>query len=451
MPAFKAGFDRTIITPPHGTSMRGYFFQRLSDGVLDDLELNTLAAGDGERSIVIIVADLCEIPQARADRYRRAVALRSGIPYEAVFISCTHTHTGPDIGEGEALTPWEMALEQYMVSSAQRALEDMSEADLSVARGKVERVSFIRRYRMKDGYVRTNPGVNNPEIVETIGTPDEEERVLRFRRHGKPEIVLVHFQVHPDVIGGTRISADYPRFVRETVEHALEDQVRCVYLNGAAGDLNHVNTSPRPGEGNGLEAASFDDCLRGYEYARNMGRAIAGEALKVYGKTAGVNAIPVRFAQRTIRVPSNRPVPTDLPKAERIVEMHKAGRDAELPYKAMELTTAVAEALRMVRLKDGPDEFPLNITAVAMGEVALLGIPGEPFSAIGRTIKEGSPYSMTLPSGLSNGDEAYFPMKEAYEEGGYEARSSSYRSGVGEAIIDAALGLLREMKAGDCQ
>mgnify|MGYP000885912743 CR=1 FL=1 len=442
MGTFQAGFDRTVITPPHGTPLRGYFFPRKAEGVLDDLELNTLAVGDGERAFVIIVADLCQIPQPRAGRYVRAVAEKTGLPEAAIYINCTHTHTGPDVGRGAPENPWEEALEHYLVSSAQRALADLSPATLAVGRGRVERVSFIRRYRMKDGYVRTNPGVNNPDILHPIGEPDETEQVLRLVRPGKKEIVLVHFQVHPDGVGGSKVSADYPRFVRETVEQALGGQTLCVYLNGTMGDLNHVNNFPRPGEQNGLEAESFDDCLRGYEYVKNMGRAIAGEALKVYGKTAPVNPLPLRFAEKIIRVPSNRPTPEELGKAQHIAELHNAGRDAELPYKAMELTTAVAEALRMVRLKDGPDEFALNLTALAMGEVAFLGVPGEPFSAIGRAVRERSPFPMTLPSGLTNGDEYYFPMAEAYDEGGYEARSSAYKKGVAEALIEAAIELL---------
>lgn len=450
MLTFQAGFDRTLITPPHGTPMYGYFFERFSTGVLDDLEVNTLAAGDGERSVLILAADLCGIPQKTADQFRRAIAEKTGLPYEAVFLHCTHTHTGPSVGRGEAPESlWEETLGQYLISSAQRAMEDMAPASLAAGTGKVERVAFIRRYRMKDGYVRTNPGINNPDILETIGTPDETEQVLRIRRQGKPEIVLIHFQVHPDVIGGTRISADYPGFVRKTVERALENQVRCLYLNGASGDLNHVNTSPRPGESNGLEDTSFDDCLRGYEYSRSMGRAIAGEALKVYGKTAEISPVPVRFAQKTIQAPSNRPDPGDLPKAEHIAALHSAGRDQDLPYQAMELTTAVAEALRMVSLKDGPDSFPLHIAALSMGGIAFLGIPGEPFNATGRSIKAASPFPMTLPCGLTNGDEAYFPTDDAYEEGGYEARSSSYKSGVAELILQSAADLLKEVGSGN--
>lgn len=49
----------------------------------------------------------------------------------------------------------------------------------------------------------------------------------------------------------------------------------------------------------------------------------------------------------------------------------------------MELTTAVAEALRMKHLKDGPETFPLPLSGVRVGPVAFLGIPGEPFTGIG--------------------------------------------------------------------
>ena len=47
---------------------------------------------------------------------------------------------------------------------------------------------------------------------------------------------------------------------------------------------------------------------------------------------------------------------------------------------------------------------------------------------------------------LTNGDEGYFPMMDAYEEGGYETRSSRFKAGTAEKIIDEGLLLLREMK-----
>ena len=42
--------------------------------------------------------------------------------------------------------------------------------------------------------------------------------------------------------------------------------------------------------------------------------------------------------------------------------------------------------------------------------------------------------------------EGYFPMKEAYDEGGYEARSSNFEAGVAERIIDNSLALLETLR-----
>lgn len=49
---------------------------------------------------------------------------------------------------------------------------------------------------------------------------------------------------------------------------------------------------------------------------------------------------------------------------------------------------------------------------------------------------------------LTNGAEAYFPMKDAYDEGGYEARSSIFKAGVAEQIIEEGKALLRDLGKG---
>ena len=51
-----------------------------------------------------------------------------------------------------------------------------------------------------------------------------------------------------------------------------------------------------------------------------------------------------------------------------------------------------------------------------------------------------------LPCCLTNGGEGYFPMMDSYEEGGYEARSSRFKAGTAERIIEEGLALLRDMK-----
>ena len=135
-----------------------------------------------------------------------------------------------------------------------------------------------------------------------------------------------------------------------------------------------------------------------------------------------------------------------MPLAKKYNELHLAGKDDEIPYKGMMLTTVVAEAQRKVRLENGPDFFEMPLTGVAIGDVAFVGIPGEPFSGIGISIKKTDGWKMILPCCATNGYEGYFPMKEAYDEGGYETGSSSFKSGVAELIIEESKKVLKLLK-----
>ena len=132
-------------------------------------------------------------------------------------------------------------------------------------------------------------------------------------------------------------------------------------------------------------------------------------------------------------------------EAHRIRQLHKAGRDEELPYKGMMLTTVVAEANRMVLLENGPENFEMALSGVAIGPVAIVGIPGEPFNDIGLGIKDTEGWSMIMPCCLTNGSMGYFPVMNAYAEGGYEARCSRFKAGVAEQIISESKKLLEKL------
>lgn len=49
---------------------------------------------------------------------------------------------------------------------------------------------------------------------------------------------------------------------------------------------------------------------------------------------------------------------------------------------------------------------------------------------------------MTMPCCLTNGSEGYFPMQEAYDEGGYEARSSASKPASPSGFIEKSLELI---------
>lgn len=450
-----AGFARVNITPLMGIPLAGYYETRISDGVLDELEANALALSLGQTKLIVISVDHLGIEQRWLDPIRHYVADTAGIPLEGLFVACTHTHTAPLIRQeatDAAQRGYLSFLQGRLADAARLALADLKPAKMGWAVGRAPGIAFERRFRMKDGGIRTNPGVHNPDIVGPVGQPDERVSVLRFDRENAQSIVLVHFGVHPDTVGGCKVSADWPGFARRFVERAIGN-VRCILFNGTQGDVNHVNVAPKEGELNDL-AMDFDDVMRGYGHARHMGRTVAGAVMQVFDK---VRYIPVHFLgalQRTVQAASNMPRPEELPLARQYDKLHREHRDGEIPYEGMMLTTVVAEAERILQLEHGPEAFPLNLSVLAIGDVALLGIPGEPFAAVGQAIRAGTQdWQLVLSCCCANGYEGYFPMIDAFEEGGYEARSSIFQAGVAETIVREGLSMLaairQESKGGE--
>ena len=446
MNTLQVGFSRVNATPPLGIPMRGYFQVRLADGVLDELEINTLALACGETKILLMTLDACAIETPDVNIFIENVAEETGLPKEAIIIHATHTHTAGSIGfqsPNETVLHYTEFLRRRFRAAAKFALEDLKPAKMGWAVGHASNVAFVRRFRMKDGSIRTNPGVGNPDFLHPIGDVDERVNVLRFDREGAETIVLGNMGNHPDCVGGLKFSADWPGFFRRTLEKTL-DNVKAIFFNGCEGDLNHVNVNPVGGQFNHLHM-DFDG-PRGYGFSRHVGNVMAAAALQVYEIVTYVDVDSLRFTRKAVELPSNMPTPEEMPLAHKYNDLHKAGKDDEIPFQGMELTTVVAEAARMVRLEHGPETFSVTLSAVAIGNVAFAGIPGEPFNGIGLGLKKAEGWDIVLPCCLTNGNEGYFPMQDAYDEGGYEARSSRYKAGVAENIIHESIALLESMR-----
>ena len=441
-----AGFSRVDITPMLGIGIAGYYKPRYAEGILDALEINALALACDEDRAVLLTIDHCGITQNVISEFRKYISEVTGVSIEGIYIHATHTHTAPFLNknsEDELEKEYYRNVYRKMADAAQLAIADLKPTKMGWGIGDAPNIAFVRRFRMKDGSVKTNPGVNNPDIVAPIGDVDERVSILRFEREGAETLVLANFADHPDTVGGSKISADWPGFLRKTVEKSL-DNVKCIFFNGAEGDVNHVNVHPEGGYLNDM-FMDFDDVSRGYGHARYMGRVVAGGVLQAYDKVKYTDVASLHCLNRTIQIPSNMPRKEDMEEAYRINELHEAGKDDEIPYAGMMLTTVVAEAARMIRLEHGPENFEMQLSGIAIGNVALMGIPGEPFTGIGRALKETEGWDLVLPTCLTNGSEGYFPMKEAYVEGGYEARSSNFRAGVAELIIEEGKKLMKDL------
>ena len=215
-------------------------------------------------------------------------------------------------------------------------------------------------------------------------------------------------------------------------------------LYGAYG-LFHVNVKPVGGDLNGM-FNDFDDVTRGYAHSRHIGNVVAGAIMAVYEKVEFIPCDEIKFIEEVASVPSNMPKPEDMEQARHIDKLHKEGRDAELPYKGMMLTTMVAEAGRMLRLEHGPEFFPMNLLGIKVGDVAFMALPGEPFTGVGLGLKQAKGWKLVCPICLANGCRGYFPMQDSYAEGGYEARSSNYKAGIAEMIIEEGVKILDNLR-----
>jgi hypothetical protein len=92
----------------------------------------------------------------------------------------------------------------------------------------------------------------------------------------------------------------------------------------------------------------------------------------------------------------------------------------------------------------------LGVTALRLGEAALVGLPGEMFVEFGLMIKERSPFQRTYVATYANGHAGYVATRRAFIGGSYEAwpvlaarlgRESGY------LMVDKAVELLEELYA----
>lgn len=440
MNKLQVGFCRMNINPPMGTPINGYQSARLVEGVLDDLFVNALAFRVENSCILLLAVDNFAIDSVTCQALRQHVADANGMSLEAVFLHTTHIHTAPQLGQinnwapltfkeqSDLLKEYEQLMYRRLADAAKLALADCQDARMGWAVGQARDISFVRQYRMKDGTVSSDPGMDNADVVSPVDQADAAVNILRFDRVNDT-LVLANFGCLPDTLGGNLISADFPGFFRQRLEKSL-DRVKCIFINGAHADVN---------------AVGLDNIPQGYDHARHMGNVLAGAALQVFDKVNYEDVEHLGFLRKTIIVPSHLSKPEEVPLASKYYYAYESGRPEDIPYTGKKLQEVVAESGRILRLQYGPTEYQLELSGIMLGNVALLGLPGDAFSGIGSALKQAAGADLVLPMSLMDGFKGRFPTQKAYDEGYIEARSSCYRAGVDEQLIAAGIELINAL------
>lgn len=435
------GFAKAPINPPMGIKIPGHgFMPRPSDGIIDDLHIYAVAFSDGENKAILFNVDALGILTAGGKRIRQKVAAKFGLPEENIFIATTHCHTAMWVG-GDMDDPEDPIAERcyyghqdnLFCDMAQFALEDLKPATMKIARGQVKGVGFIRRYKMADGTLKTNPGYMRPDIVEPDGEQDESLQLVRFPREGGKEVVIVNFGTHPDVCGGNKYTPDWPGFTVELMEAALEGKVHAVMLNGFGGDSNHCNRfKPKP-------------AVTGYEFAKRMARKVSGEALKVYDDVEEIPVGNVGGYMEIARFGKNPHEEWEVPIAEKIVATD-ALQDKDLPEELKRYGISIKKARRILNNLKRTEDFEIPVYTLQVGNLCFVGAPGEPFCETGMDIKNASKMDMTMCACRVNGSTGYFPTRRAYAGGGYERDYTAFGPDCAESIAAAALRTIDKME-----
>lgn len=447
-----AGFAQVDITPPVGYS----HYRGVSIGIHDPLYAKAVVWGEGEQRVALVVCDLLWVEKDLSSKVRLLVSQEINIPYSNMIIAGTHSHTSPsyhlnidelnsDSRPASYVAPKTVDGEEYPDWLVKRIAQSIIEADKNAAevivdagKGTAEGLSFNRRFILKDGTVRTNAGVGNPDIVKAAGPVDPEVGILLVRRASDnvPIGCVSSFGIHADTFGGTEFSADYPGYLAQALTERFGDEFVSVFGTGACGDINHVDVRP------GSARAS----------SKEIGETLANVIQQEISHLEPVRNPALAFQSDYVYAPlqqySEKELAWALPQTQDSLYNESAflTRRRAVKIRSLHRMRQTGEAVAPT-IGEGPWIIPLEVQVFTLGDdVAVVGLPGEIFTELSLSIKEASPFKTTLVIELTNCHIAYVPTKKAFLQGSYETINSRLAPGGGELMVETAIQMLNDLK-----
>jgi hypothetical protein len=396
------GASKRRVTPPLSVpylTSSGNGTNAPFQGLHDDLFARALVLDDGHQQLALLSVDAIGYDNAVLGKgrdftreLRRKVAARTGLKTGAIMLTATHAHSAPEtIGltpfrEVPGVSEW---LENHLRELAETVVAAWKNRAPARAFAGVTHVDGIARYRrivLKNGKLSVHGALPPPEQVAVPWQLDESLSLLWFEReNGAPCAALMNYTAHPVIaMLLPQVCADYPGAASTLVEQELPGVV-CLFTNGAAGNINSAKVS-----------TNFDD-------------------VALLGRKLGAAALDKIATLRT-----GQPLPdTSLEvRSEQFVLGPRACLPLTQALKAA-TPTAIGKDGTLTRLALKLAEGPLRgeIQAMRLGPVRWISLPGEPFVETGLALKAAS---ATFVVGYANGYLGYFPIRRAYDEGGYE-------------------------------
>jgi hypothetical protein len=388
--------------------------------VHDDLFARALVLDDGHQRMALLSVDAIGYDNSILGKgrdftreLRRKIARRTRLKPDAVMLAGTHAHSTP---ETIGLTPFRdvPGVREWLENHLEELVETVVEAgnNRAPARAfagttKVEGIARYRRIVLKNGKLSVHGALPPSDQVAVPWRLDEVLSLLCFEREdGAPCAVLMNYTAHPVIaMLLPHVSADYPGTASTLVEEKLPGVV-CLFTNGAAGNINSVKVS-----------TNFDDVAA-------LGNKVGNVAVEKIGQLRnGQPLTETKLATRSDQIVLEPRACPSLAQALQTASPLALGKDGTIRRLAL-------------KLAEGP--LRGEIQAMRIGRVRWISLPGEPFVETGLALKQAG---ADFVVGYANGYLGYFPIRSAYDQGGYEVIAGAWsRVAPGSAERLEALG-----------
>ena len=372
-PSWKAGVATAKITPQKPMWMAGYGARKKpSEGTTQDLFAKALALEDkdGGRA-VIVTMDIIGVLVSLREAVEKQVQEQYKLPPEALLLSASHTHCGPEYrerkGREQEARDYHKFLEETLVKLVGQSLDNLAPAKLIYNHARAGFAMNRRRnYQLPKDDVNYNKR-NNPD-----GPVDHDVPVLcASDAEGNQLALLFGYACHSTTLGFYEFCGDYGGYAQEYLQ-ADHPGVTALFVAGCGADQN-----PYP--------------RRTLDLAQRHGRSLATAV------EAALYANP-------------RPLDGSLRCALEKIELERVGENAK----------TVVYPIQVMRIGD---------------DVTLIALASEIVVDYSLRLKRelGNPPAMVWVAGYCNGYFGYIPSARVLAEGGYEA--PSYSPTIEEQIV----------------
>ena len=442
---YKIGFGRVDITPAESVPLSGMGInsKRMSRIVRDELYATCIAITDtADTTVLLFTLDLIQ-SSGHILTIRPQIAACTGVPETHIFLSATHTHSGPDVGnkDWDSAARYREVLPGMLCSAAQQAMADRAEATLYMGQVEAERMNFVKHYKYldengKEQYFGDNYGVNTiNETTRHMTEADPTIHILKICRAGKKDVILCNWRAHPHSTSGSKtydLSADFIADYRDYME---KEGVLFAFFQGACGNLNNKSRI--------TEEEITRNC-------RAFGRQMAMYTQKGLQDMTEVPYGLIKTKKVMLTLPVNKPDAEKMKVVDAVRACWQETMDFTkssaigIPYGIRSPYHANSLNHRYHNLPDTEDS---ELNAIAFGDtLALATAPNELFDTLTVTIEDNAPYAKTLFFGYCNGYTGYIPSAYGFEYTSYETDCCHFNPGCGEIYVETLLNMLNELK-----